>query len=1548
MFGAGKNKTGGKKNAGSHGGTRAHSGAKTNAQRLGRPKKKGTIVSHFTASTTTTTTTTTEEQPNPSIPLREAALENNNKPASWHAEVQAQYSGISRQYQKGSRYKHTGILKEQMEKINSKEYNAEAIKSVKKGDLWDRPKAVLHQHCTDLKTSWKSFFCRPVFNWFPTEMLPAWKPKCGTCGMSDSMRKNGQNNPCRSVYAEHENFIINAPQRWACGKCAKTAQAQKNASVSRKERVQYTWLSTDDVILDQIATEDPEIFEHFPCFLTQRAGIEKDFFFSILLDAAKGTGPGTASESMERKHHKKWQSKEIQWAGHLRRRLQDPLIGDDKNIGAEDIEKCPDYCSEKISGITPGASWLIFVFCRIVGSWRRYLDAECLKRLKTSEQIALDASYKLPKWIARWGGTKMFDCLETGLNEYGETVLQHFETSDNHRQLRPVLEYLQTCGLDPRIAFSDVPARDRGLLESIFHSLKVNVATGPGYIPDGSLPILPLHGETIYANSKENILSALRLLTDCLDQEEDMEKKVISVDFEWPVFDGGNRKGRISTVQIVSELHVNGFLIHLNALEPRGAYTEQAKSEWRAVKEVLEALARLFNREDVAFAGRHIQNDFTKLNSDYAGILGKSFDPKNVIDVGLMAINRGLVQRKRGQTGLGNLSEILLKKRLPNKSSHGIRVSDVWDERSRLCVEAQEYAMRDAAAGLLLYHFVKDLPDLTKRIKPDEMRCGMHVDIMPSAAKATQPIAQGIIHKVEGSNAAFGVTLSKCRCVVKITHVFDKTAVAHFPVPAKGRGCLCGRNEHGAIRDVCNFTNLECFGEPPFQMVESCSRLRRKDVMDDDSNDLDDDNDDNGCGFTTAPAVDGDEDGDDGDNEETEIDATDEPPVDGDDGESVASDDNDITKADLGLEQDHVDQLNALFDLLDDSAEDNDNLECPNLGENLGDRADNNESEEPMTPVQEAILDEIEEVIAKLIAEADATTTTATTEAESVRSPSTWVLGDAFHVMDAVKVPMHHDFKAAYFRALRAAMFLMDAGDVGRVKRVLESKGKSWSRSLAFNFRYLALRIRRRIPPPDVLYKRVKAIFDFFADKVDSTTGMPLFKEKAKERAERVLKMIAEGYISDPPGYEFYVRKTDSRGRPMVDKDGLRLYRSLRGTSTLESLHQKLTLCFGHFRAGIEYSDCLLAIVRHIQNWRASERNRPDFPQVRHYDGRALDMMNELYEAIFGYPKYSDWIPFNEAVGTSKASPFGIVPLGLKIQAMDDIDIKSIQILPRSLRYLAVCQGSPVPYTPVRGLSEVKVFKVLLLRILADGRSMTASETFQYMAELWNSEFAKGSNKVYKKYPEHLSMYYKKWAKNQARDTAVKEANVERLLAGVEYIPAAHAIAAPRSLVGLNGLNVRNGVTEVAAESRENRRGMEENELELDSGEDGDGSGATDGGVTNTDQNGINNGTVQLWPIVTPTPTMHLAPRRLAQMPTTFSQSFAGRKRSRTCGVDGCKDPSNCPGSSNRMNCRSLGDTKGRKKQGQRTCQECIEKGQSIDAARRCPGIWRRKNCRSR
>ena len=132
---------------------------------------------------------------------------------------------------------------------------------------------------------------------------------------------------------------------------------------------------------------------------------------------------------------------------------------------------------------------------------------------------------------------------------------------------------------------------------------------------------------------------------------------------------------------------------------------------------------------------------------------------------------------------------------------------------------------------------------------------------------------------------------------------------------------------------------------------------------------------------------------------------------------------------------------------------------------------------------------------------------------------------------------------------------------------------------LAFNFWYIALRVRRQIPPPEYLYQRVKAVFDFFQDKEDSKTRKPLFNKLAKEKAKLVLEMIRKGYLPDPPGAEFYVRKTNSCGKVMVDKDGLWLYCCIRGTSLIESMHQMLTTSFGHTQAGPWYSDNLLAVV---------------------------------------------------------------------------------------------------------------------------------------------------------------------------------------------------------------------------------------------------------------------------------------------------------------------------------------------------------------------------------
>ena len=115
------------------------------------------------------------------------------------------------------------------------------------------------------------------------------------------------------------------------------------------------------------------------------------------------------------------------------------------------------------------------------------------------------------------------------------------------------------------------------------------------------------------------------------------------------------------------------------------------------------------------------------------------------------------------------------------------------------------------------------------------------------------------------------------------------------------------------------------------------------------------------------------------------------------------------------------------------------------------------------------------------------------------------VLGDIFHFMDRAKLPMHHEYKALFFRAMRAAVFIMMKSDVEDVKEVLSSKnGQTWEHKMAFDFSYIAARLRRRVPPPDILHNRVKAVYDFFKDKVDSKTGVALFHDKNKKNYEYV------------------------------------------------------------------------------------------------------------------------------------------------------------------------------------------------------------------------------------------------------------------------------------------------------------------------------------------------------------------------------------------------------------------------------------------------------------
>ena len=185
-------------------------------------------------------------------------------------------------------------------------------------------------------------------------------------------------------------------------------------------------------------------------------------------------------------------------------------------------------------------------------------------------------------------------------------------------------------------------------------------------------------------------------------------------------------------------------------------------------------------------------------------------------------------------------------------------------------------------------------------------------------------------------------------------------------------------------------------------------------------------------------------------------------------------------------------------------------------------------------------------------------------------------------------------------------------------------------------------------------------------------------------------------------------------------------------------------------------------MLRHVLNWRASERNRPHFPRVAHTNGRYLDVVNNLYEDVFGELKHRYWGNSDEVVMTK--SPFGIVSLGDVNSAAGATT--TMKGLPRSLAYLARRQGSTIPFTPVKTKEEKGLFATLVRRALMDNNTISSATTFESMVAWWNG-YAKGTNGIYKKHAEHLTAHYKSWKKNNSRRTAVKDAGTAVLIKAV-------------------------------------------------------------------------------------------------------------------------------------------------------------------------------------
>jgi hypothetical protein len=262
---------------------------------------------------------------------------------------------------------------------------------------------------------------------------------------------------------------------------------------------------------------------------------------------------------------------------------------------------------------------------------------------------------------------------------------------------------------------------------------------------------------------------------------------------------------------------------------------------------------------------------------------------------------------------------------------------------------------------------------------------------------------------------------------------------------------------------------------------------------------------------------------------------------------------------------------------------------------------------------------------------------------------------------------------------------------------------------------------------PDVRWGAVALL----GNKLDSKTKQPLFNKAAWKKANNVLREILDGNASDPPGFSFYTVRLDSKGEPKKNKYGFEILDCNRGTNDVENIHKTLLTVFGTWHVGVEMSDCLLTERRHRHNHKVSERRRLGFPRIGHYDTWLIDALQILVEKNHGVLLYPFWSNASDYKETSES--FDTVALHTKdlAAAVSSININDSAVkLTRDQNHLCKSMGSKLPFLPVDGEVEVRLFHQLVLNAPFDEDEM-AIEWCKHVDGTF----------IFPKFPVHLRTY---------------------------------------------------------------------------------------------------------------------------------------------------------------------------------------------------------------
>ena len=176
----------------------------------------------------------------------------------------------------------------------------------------------------------------------------------------------------------------------------------------------------------------------FPAILTHRYGIDKKLmdYMRPIVDA--GCSIEAFANAVSEVHRKRWKQRMLKHEEEQYRAATQSLqLG-----GRIHLQPYSDYLNPQgYCGWSASRGYWVDVYLAFQKTVRQHYDMSV--KIRSGEDLDIDASYKLTKKFARHAGTPIFGCTQTGTNNYHEIRLQHFAMTDAQDQLETTLNQMK-------------------------------------------------------------------------------------------------------------------------------------------------------------------------------------------------------------------------------------------------------------------------------------------------------------------------------------------------------------------------------------------------------------------------------------------------------------------------------------------------------------------------------------------------------------------------------------------------------------------------------------------------------------------------------------------------------------------------------------------------------------------------------------------------------------------------------------------------------------------------------------------------------------------------------------------------------------------------------------------------------------------------------------------------------------------------------------------------------------------------------------------------